>query len=295
METLFHETISSSTIITLGALGGLMTSLSGKLNIGLEGLILISAFLSPYFAHITGSVLAGTVLSLTITVCFSVFIYLLHDLFKADIFITGLATNLFAAGFTAFLSSTLMHSKGTVRFSGFETVTSYDLPLLSEIPFIGVLFQQQNTFDYLTVLLIVLMYVLIKKTTFGLHIKATGLNERTAESAGINPRRMHYTAYVICGLFCGLAGSAMTLPLGAFVGGMAGGRGWIALVAVVLGRNNPLGVFAASIIFGFSAALSNLFQVNTSISPKLLMTIPFMITLLALILYSAKKQKEKEE
>jgi len=76
---------------------------------------------------------------------------------------------------------------------------------------------------------------------------------------------------------------------------MAGGRGWIALVAVVLGRNNPLGVFAASIIFGFSAALSNLFQVNTSISPKLLMTIPFMITLLALILYSAKKQKEKEE
>jgi simple sugar transport system permease protein len=72
---------------------------------------------------------------------------------------------------------------------------------------------------------------------------------------------------------------------------MTNGRGWIALVAVILGKNNPIGVLAASLIFGFSSTLANLLQINTAIPPKLLMTIPFLITLLALIVYSARMKK----
>jgi simple sugar transport system permease protein len=72
---------------------------------------------------------------------------------------------------------------------------------------------------------------------------------------------------------------------------MTNGRGWIALVAVILGKNNPIGVLAASLIFGFSSTLANLLQINTAIPPKLLMTIPFLITLLALIVYSAREKE----
>ena len=94
----------------------------------------------------------------------------------------------------------------------------------------------------------------------------------------------------ICGFFAGIGGAALSLPLKTFVGGMTNGRGWIALVAVVLGRGNPVGVLIASVIFGAASALSNLFQATTDISPKLLLTVPFLVTLAVMIFYSAKRK-----
>jgi len=290
METLFHETISSSTIILLAALGGLFTSIAGKINIGLEGLMLASAFFAPFFSQLLGNLFLGVLLSIIICAALGAFTYLLHSRFKANIFVVGLAMNLFAAGLTTFLSSELLKSKGTVYFSLPARIRSFDLPLLTDIPIIGVLFSHQNVFDYLSFVLVILIYFILEKTFFGLRMKTVGFNHKTAESAGINVKSYGYGAFILSGVFCALSGAALALPLESFVGNMTNGRGWIALVAVILGKNNPIGVLAAALLFGFSSTLANLLQINTAIPPKLLMTIPFLITLLALIVYSAREK-----
>jgi len=290
METLFHETISSSTIILLAALGGLFTSIAGKINIGLEGLMLASAFFAPFFSQLLGNLFLGVLLSIIICAALGAFTYLLHSRFKANIFVVGLAMNLFAAGLTTFLSSELLKSKGTVYFSLPARIRSFDLPLLTDIPIIGVLFSHQNVFDYLSFVLVILIYFILEKTFFGLRMKTVGFNHKTAESAGINVKSYGYCAFILSGVFCALSGAALALPLESFVGNMTNGRGWIALVAVILGKNNPIGVLAAALLFGFSSTLANLLQINTAIPPKLLMTIPFLITLLALIVYSAREK-----
>jgi simple sugar transport system permease protein len=291
MEVLFHETISSSTIILFAALGGLFTSIAGKLNIGLEGLMLISAFLTPFFSQLFGSLFLGLTLSIIVCAALGAFTYLLHSRFKANIFVVGLAMNLFAAGLTTFLSSALLNSKGTVYFTLPSKIRPFDLPLLSDIPLVGNLFSHQNAFDYLSFVLVILIFLVLEKTFFGLRLKTVGFNHRTAESAGIPVKAYSYSAFILSGVFCALSGAALALPLESFVGNMTNGRGWIALVAVILGKNNPIGVLAASLIFGFSSTLANLLQINTAIPPKLLMTIPFLITLLALIVYSARMKK----
>lgn len=290
MEALFHETISSTTIILFAALGGLFTSVAGKINIGLEGLILISAFFTPYFSQLLNNLYLGLALSLLICGLLGAFLYLLHCKFKADIFVVGLAMNLFAVGLTSFLSSVLMNTRGTVYFSLPASVRTFDIPVLGNIPILGILFSRQNIFDYLSFAMVFIVYFMIEKTFFGLRLKTVGFNSRTAVSAGISVKKLGYTSYIVSGILCGFSGAAMALPLESFVGNMTNGRGWIALVAVILGKNNPIGVLVASLIFGFSSTLANLLQVNTLIAPKLLMTIPFLVTLLALIVYSAREK-----
>ena len=291
MEVLFHETISSSTIILFAALGGLFTSIAGKINIGLEGLMLISAFLTPFFSQMFGSLFLGLTLSIMSCAVLGAFTYLLHCRFKANIFVIGLAMNLFAAGLTTFLSSALLNSKGTVYFTLPAKIRPFDLPFLSDIPFIGILFSHQNAFDYLSFVLVVVIYFVLEKTFFGLRLKTVGFSHRTAESAGIQVKVYSYSAFILSGVFCALSGAALALPLESFVGNMTNGRGWIALVAVILGKNSPIGVLGAALLFGFSSTLANLLQINTAIPPKLLMTIPFLITLLALIVYSAREKE----
>ena len=291
MEVLFHETISSSTIILFAALGGLFTSIAGKINIGLEGLMLISAFLTPFFSQMFGSLFLGLTLSIIVCAFLGAFTYLLHCRFKANIFVVGLAMNLFAAGLTTFLSSALLNSKGTVYFTLPAKIRPFDLPFLSDIPFVGILFSHQNAFDYLSFVLVVVIYFVLEKTFFGLRLKTVGFSHRTAESAGIQVKVYSYSAFILSGVFCALSGAALALPLESFVGNMTNGRGWIALVAVILGKNSPIGVLGAALLFGFSSTLANLLQINTAIPPKLLMTIPFLITLLALIVYSAREKE----
>ena len=291
MEVLFHETISSSTIILFAALGGLFTSIAGKINIRLEGLMLISAFLTPFFSQMFGSLFLGLTLSIIVCAFLGAFTYLLHCRFKANIFVVGLAMNLFAAGLTTFLSSALLNSKGTVYFTLPAKIRPFDLPFLSDIPFVGILFSHQNAFDYLSFVLVVVIYFVLEKTFFGLRLKTVGFSHRTAESAGIQVKVYSYSAFILSGVFCALSGAALALPLESFVGNMTNGRGWIALVAVILGKNSPIGVLGAALLFGFSSTLANLLQINTAIPPKLLMTIPFLITLLALIVYSAREKE----
>ncbi|OAA26335.1 hypothetical protein AT15_06540 [Kosmotoga arenicorallina S304] len=289
MGEFIHTTMTMMTPILLAALGGLFTELSGLLNIGLEGMMLSSAFLSVYVANISHSILFGIIAGVSLSVILALIMAYLSLNLKANIFIVGLATNLFANGLTVFLLYTLCNSKGTVFFPDAPKLNTIEIPVMHNIPLLGKIISGYNILDYLAVTFVLVCFYVVFKTTYGYHLRAVGKDSQTAVSVGISVYKHRMLAFIISGFFAGLGGASLSLPLQTFVGGMTNGRGWIALVAVVLGRGNPLGIFVASIIFGAASALSNILQVNTELSPKLLLTLPFLVTLIAMILYEKKR------
>ena len=267
-----------STPIILAALGGLLTELAGVLNIALEGLMLIGAFSAILITEITGSILLG---SLGAALAGAGLAYLFGFItlrFKANIFITGLGANLFAIGITNYLSSVLFGTKGVIRF--------IDFPELFNIG-------ESNIFVYLAVFLTGLSIWLIYKTVFGLRLRATGFNSSVVQIKGIDSYNIKMKSILISGALSGLGGAALSLNLGAYVPNMTAGRGWIALVVIYLGRKHPLGIFIISIFFAGAVYFSNAAQGIFQIPADLLLGFPYLITFLAMIIFSILNNKPK--
>ncbi len=283
---LIHNTVGIMTPFLLAATGGLFTELTGMLNIALEGLMLIGAFFSVVFAAATGSlflgILLGIISSMLVALLFgSISLYL-----KANIFISGLATNLLAAGLTVVLSFQLFGSKGVIRFENISKLPELRIPFLQKVPLLGDLLIGHNILVYLSWLCIILAAVVIYRTPFGLRIRGTGLSSPTITSLGLSPTGYRLKAILISGFTCGLAGAVLTLNLGAFVPNITSGRGWIALVVIYLGNKTPLGIVIASFVFGFAESISNYAQGAINIPADFILAFPYMITVSAMILYS---------
>jgi simple sugar transport system permease protein len=293
MGDFIHVVIQMTTPVLFAALGGLFTELSGLLNIGLEGMMLSSAFFSVFISETTGSLFLGIAAGIGISIMLALLMGFLSLNLKGNVFVVGLATNLFANGLTVLLQSLLLHSKGTVFFTKAPRVEPLSIPFLNDIPFFGKLVSGYHMLDYLALFSVFVCAVIIFRTPYGYHLRAVGKDSEAAESVGISVYKHRMMAFIASGLFAGLGGCALSLPLQTFVGGMSNGRGWIALVAVILGRGNPFGVLVGAIVFGAASAVSNLLQAGTQISPKLLMSLPFIITLLMMVFY--RKEKPGEE
>lgn len=295
MGEFVHSVFSMTTPIILAALGGLFTQLAGTLNIALEGLMLMSAFISVYFASITNNLFLALSAGIAFSCIFALIMAFLTLKLKANVFVVGLALNLLISGLTVFLGNALLGTKGTIIFSNAPTLSEINIPFINDIPFLGSAVSGYNIIDYLVFPIVAVCALIIFKTPFGYHLRAVGKDYKSALNSGISPDKITYISFLICGFFCGLAGAWLSLPLKTFVGGMSNGRGWIALVAVILGKENPFGVLAAALLFGFSSALSNQLQTLTSISPKLLFTIPFITTLAAMVLFAIKNSLKRNK
>jgi len=289
-----HSVFSMTTPIILAALGGMFTHLAGTLNIALEGLMLISAFVSIYFAELTGSILLAVSAGIGFSCFFSAIMAFLTIKLKANVFVVGLAINLMASGLTVFLGNVLLGSRGTITFPGAPKLMEINIPFIKDIPFLGSLLSGYNILELSVLPLAVFSALIIFRTPFGFHLRAAGKDSKAALNSGISPNKITCLSFLICGFFCGLSGAWLSLPLKTFVGGMSNGRGWIALVAIILGKENPFGVLLAALVFGFSSALSNQLQTITQISPKLLFTIPFITTLTAMIFFSVRNPLKKK-
>ncbi|ACR80516.1 MULTISPECIES: ABC transporter permease [Kosmotoga] len=293
MTEFLHGFIITGTPILFAALGGLFTELSGALNIGIEGMMLLSAFFSFMMTYISERLLIGTLSAVASAISLGFLTIFLTEKLKANLFIVGLATNIFASGLTVFLSVEIFHSKGTIAPLNIPKLGQISFGILDKFGPLGEIFNNLNILNYLAIISIPIVYFLVHKTKIGLRIQAVGMNEETAYASGINIVRTRLIAYTIAGIFFGLAGASLSLPLGAFVGNMTAGRGWIALVAVFLGRGKPLPVVTASIIMIGATELSNVLQVITTFSPKLLLTIPYIVTFISVALFSASTKKSR--
>lgn len=283
---ILRSAISIMTPLLLAAMGGLFTELSGMLNIALEGLMLMGAFSTIVFAYSTGSLLQGVVLGVLSTMLLATLFALVTLKLKANVFITGLATNLFASGLTVVLSYRLFGNKGVVVFDNIAALPRISIPLIRSIPILGDLLSGHHVFVYISWVLLILVGFSLYRTPFGFRLRAAGLHEKTLISLGLKPDRYRFIAFLISGAACALAGAILTLNLGAFVPNITSGKGWIALVVIFLGQKRPFGLFVAALIFGFADAFSNYAQGAWNIPADVILTIPYLFTLVAMVVFS---------
>lgn len=284
-----------STPLILPALGGLVSELSGAINIALEGIMLVAAFtgvvVSAYLESTFLGVIAGILAGMLIAFILGWF----HLYLETDIILAGTAINILATGGTIFLLFVLTGDKGNSSGLASGMVPNVNIPIIEDIPFIGKIISGQHIFVWLAFILTWMVSILLYRTPFGAHLRAVGESPEAAESLGINVNRTRMAGLLISGFLASLGGLTMSmayLPL--FQREMTAGRGFIALAAVYLGGRKPWGTLLAAILFGFADALSNQLG-SLDIPSQLVQMIPYAVTILALALYAVREQALKRE
>lgn len=284
IATLLAACLRMATPLTLAGLGEAYSERSGIMNIGVEAIMLCGAFAGFMATFWTGSVALGMLAAMAAGVLISLLHAVLSIKCLANQNIVGLALNFFALGLTSFLFLKAFGQSTTLPKLS-VTAHTIAIPGLSKIPLLGPVLFNQNIFVYLMLVLVGVFMVLFYKTEWGVNLAAVGEHPRAADTAGLNVRGTRYVACLVNGLLGGLAGSYVTLTqLGFFMEDVTAGKGYMALVAVILGRRNPIGILLASLLIGFAEAMQ--FQLQTMGIPlpsQVFSTIPYVAAVLVLL------------
>jgi len=280
---LWQATLQAAALLLLPAMGGVISERSGVVNIAMEGMMLTGAFVGVVTALATHSVLGG-LLGAIIAGGLMALIHAVFSInFKANQIVVGIAINIAALGLTNYLQIVQTHGQGFQSLTNDLRLPTISWGPLANIPFLGPVLFQQNIIFYVTVLLLLGVQFLLFRTNIGLRIRAVGEHPQAADTAGINVRLVRYLCVVSSGLLSGLAGAFLSLGIaGIFNTNMTSGKGFIALAAMIFGKYTPLGAAIACLIFGLGDALSTRLQ-DSGISANLLSTLPYLLTLIALV------------
>jgi simple sugar transport system permease protein len=273
--------IRMSTSLIFAALGGVFSFRSGVVNIALEGMMLIGAFLGVFGAHYLGNPWIGVLVAM-IGGGFLGFVHaILCVKFKANQAVSGVGIILLATGLTAFGVRTIFGQAGSTP----QVAALNKTEILSAVPGVGEFLSQFPPFVYIAILLVLVSHYVLYRTPLGLRIVSVGENPHAADTLGVKVARIRIGCGIVSGALCGLAGSYISLgQLNLFQEGMTSGRGFIALAAVIMGKWTPLGAFLACLLFGFADALQVWLQVipNNPIDPEIMLTLPYILALIVL-------------
>lgn len=280
---LWSATLQFGALLLLPALGGVISERSGVVNIAMEGMTLTGAYAGVMTALATHSVIGGIIGAMIAGALMALVHAIVSINFKADQVVSGIAINIAALGLTDYLLTVQTNGQGVPSLSSALRIPTIALGPLASIPFIGPVFFQQNVIFYVAILILLAIQFLLFRTNIGLRIRAVGEQPQAADTAGVNVRLIRYLCVISSGLLSGLAGAFLSLGIaGIFNTNMTAGLGYIALAAMIFGKYNPFGTAGACLIFGLGEALSPRLQ-DTGISPNLLSTLPYILTLVALV------------
>lgn len=269
----FLQTLRITIPYLLPSLGAVYSEKGGVVNIALEGILMIGAFFTALGTYYTQSVYAGILFGILAGTAAGGLHCIASITFKANQIVSGLAINLFAVGITKFFCKVFFNSSSnSARIPGLETV---NIPLLSSVPVLN------NLFITLCIVILIISYVTIYKTRFGMRLRAVGENPAAADSLGINVNRIRYAGVMISGALAGLGGAWLAFDQHSFTDGISAGRGYIALAAMIIGKWNPWGAAGACLIFGFAESLSIQFQ-NLPIPSQFIQMLPYVLTIIVL-------------
>lgn len=280
---LWAATLQFAALLLLPALGGVISERSGVTNIAMEGMMLTGAYAGVMTALATHSVLVGVLGAIIAGSLISLVHAIVSINFKANQIVSGIAINIAALGLTNYLLFIQTGNQGVPSLTNNLRLPNVSLGALSNIPFIGPVFLQQNVIFYVAVVILLATQFLLFRTNIGLRIRAVGEHPLAADTAGVNVRLVRYLCVLASGALSGLAGAFLSLGIaGIFNPDMTAGAGFIALAAMIFGKYIPWGAAGACIIFGLGEALSSRMQ-GAGVSPSLLNTIPYILTLIALV------------
>ncbi len=281
LALLIAATLNAGTVVAIAALGLLISERSGVLNLGAEGMMLVAA-IAGYAACVqTGSdwmaFAAGAAAGGMLAALFGVLVIWLNT----NQYATGLALSLFGTGLSAFVGIPYTQQRLPER-------PHFDVPVLSDLPFVGQAFFKQHPMVYVTVALAIGLTWMLMRTRAGLVLRAVGESPESAHALGYPVRRIRLLAVVVGGALCGIAGayvSTVYTPL--WVEGMVAGKGWIALALTTFATWRPGRVLLGAYLFGGVTMLQ--FQLQgqgVQIPSQFLTMLPYLATIVVLVLIS---------
>ncbi|MHA1713836.1 MAG: ABC transporter permease [Candidatus Ranarchaeia archaeon] len=286
-----RSAIRYSTPLVLAGTGEAIGRRTGNINLGLEGIMAIGAFMAFWFTDITGSLLIGILAAVIIGIFFSLIHGLLSISLKENQVVSGLALTLVGVGLASFLYLAIYGV--TQESPTIDALRAMPIPFLSDIPVIGPLLFNQIPLTYIGMILAVIASLMIFYTHMGLQFTACGENPEAAETAGISVSRLQYVGQIITGALTGLGGAFLSTTLGLFREYMVAGRGWITIALVTFSKSNPILVLLVAALFGAGEAVQLRLQAfGVGIPWQLLLTIPYLLTMFALVIYGIRSKRQ---
>jgi len=278
METVavLNATVRHSTPLVLGALCGVMGERAGVVNIGIEGQMLMAAFIAYLFnvwtSNLPLSILAGVLTGGLLGLLLAWMAVTL----KIDQIIGGTVINILAVGLTGYFYATGLTTEGKLR--------PIIIPILSKIPLVGKVLFENPPITYAAIILVFVVHYVLFYTRWGLRTRSVGEHPRAADTVGINVYKMRYVNVILGGCLAGLAGAFLTLEsVGSFERVMTNGRGFLALACLVFGRWTPFGSWGAALLFGLTYAIQTQLQFGgLNIPHQFIGMLPYIVTIVVL-------------
>ena len=271
------STIRHSTPLVLGALCGLLGERSGVINIGIEGQMLMSAFIGFLFNVWTGNLFVAVMAAVITGALMGLMLAFMSVTLKIDQIIGGTVLNILAIGLTGYFYTAGLITQGKLQ----------PIPLgpLADIPLIGKVLFNNPPITYTTIILVFVVQYVLFYTKWGLRTRSVGEHPRAADTVGINVFTVRYVNVTLGGAFAGLAGGFLTLEsVGSFERVMTNGRGFVALAVMLFGKYTPLGAWGAALLFGFASALQTQIQFSgvINIPHQFIGMLPYLLTIVVL-------------
>ncbi len=293
---LWQSIVAAATFFIFPTLGEIYAERSGILNLGIEGMIIASAAGSYAVAFQTNDVLTGIVFGMLIGGALSLIHAIMTITFNRNQVVSGIGLTILGTGLSGLLGKSVIGKALTA-------LQPTPIPILSDIPFFGPVFFEQNILVYFSYLLPPILWFILYKTRIGILIRSAGENPSATQNHGANVKLIRYLSVVFGGMMAGLGGAYLTLGwLNFWADGMTQARGWIVIALVVVALWNPLGAFLGAYLFGMFDVMKFSFQHETipiifpsGIPPSVLKMLPPISTILFLaiwaIIFSQKKVK----
>jgi len=271
------STIRHSTPLVLGALCGLVGERTGVINIGIEGQMLLSAFIAFLASVYTGNLFVAIMAGVLTGAVLGGLLAFMSVTLKVNQIIGGTVINILAVGLTGYFYTAGLTTQGKLQ--------PVALGALADIPLIGPVLFNNPPLTYATIVLVFVVHYVLFHTRWGLRSRAVGEHPRAADTVGINVFRMRYVNVALGGALAGLAGAFLTLEaVGSFERGMTNGRGFIALACMIFGNWMPFGAWGAALLFGFASALQTQLQFSgqVNIPHQFIGMLPYLLTIVVL-------------
>ena len=291
-ENFLTSSISYALPIIFAAFAALISNKANIVSINIEGSMSVAALSGALVSYYTQSWAIGLLAAIAAGVGMSLLLALSAIKLKTDTFLSGIALNTFASGLCVLVLYLVLGVKGDSSMTPSVLIPQVKIPLLSEIPVIGPSLFAQNLLLYVAVISLFALLFLLYRTRLGTKIRATGYNPEATASVGIKTGRVQTVSLVFCGIFCGLGGAYLSMAnLGYFSAGMVSGRGFIGIAAEAMGAGKPVLTMLFSLLFGAVDYFAVGGQTVMSAPYELLNTLPYIMTLAALLIYSLAKKK----
>ena len=301
LEFIFSENFLTSSIcyalpIIFAAYAALISNKAGIININIEGSMSVSAVTGALVSCFTGSWVLGLIGAVAAGVTMSLLLSFAAIRLHTDSFLSGIALNTLATGLCVLILQTTLGVKGDSSAAPSVVIPTLTIPLLSKIPVIGKALFAQNILFYAALLALGALCFLLNRTKLGLYIRAVGYNREAASSVGISVSGAKRSALILCGILAGMGGAYLSMvSLGYFSVGMVSGRGFIGIAAEAMGAGNPLLITLFAFLFGAVDYFAVGAQTVLNIPYELLNTLPYLMTLAAMVICSLVTRKTKQQ